>query len=35
MSGHNLQMDPTKQYPAKWFPMEFVCKCGVKCRLER
>jgi hypothetical protein len=22
------------QHPEQWTPMEFTCKCGVKCRLD-
>jgi hypothetical protein len=28
------QPDMTITYPAQWTPMEFVCRCGVKCRVD-
>ena len=34
MNANPIQMEPTIQYPAKWTPMEYVCKCGIKCRVD-
>ena len=34
MSTNPIQIDPTIQYPDRWTPMEYVCKCGAKCRVD-
>jgi hypothetical protein len=27
-------IDPTIQYPDRWTPMEYLCNCGVRCRVD-
>lgn len=34
MSANMIQIDPTIQYPDQWTPMEYVCVCGKKCRVD-
>ena len=34
MATNPIQMDPNVRYPEKWTFMEFVCKCGMKCRVD-
>lgn len=34
MSANPIQMDPTIQYPDKWVPLEYVCECGRKIRVD-
>jgi hypothetical protein len=34
MSATPIQIDPTIKYPDKWTPIEFVCNCGVKRRVD-
>jgi hypothetical protein len=34
MSPNPIHMDPTIQYPDKWVPLEYVCECGKKIRVD-
>jgi len=34
MSTAPIQMEPTVKYPDKWMPIDFVCKCGAKRRVD-
>jgi len=34
MSARPIQMDPSIQYPEEWVPMEYVCACGKKVRVD-